>query len=222
MSSQTTSLNITAILDTLERMLSQARAGRYSPELKRQILSLLSNLENAIRTAIDQRMMIKPTSQTINAVIQGLAPVFQAISAVRMYVNANNWEAALNSLYFIESEQGGEVIPGLREAILRGETALMLATQGFKEAAAVSPAIGVSPPPDLLFGAPAVIIPLYNILVREGRIEKEDAARRILPVGYGPEQRDEFERAWSILQAKGYARLEVDKRGRQYLLYLGG
>lgn len=211
-------ISTTAILDQLEKLLLQAGAGR--DELKPRILSLLSNLENIIRTEINTRMLVKATSGVITELVQSLKPVFQAISITRGYVYANNWEAALKSLYVIESEKG-ETLPGLREALLQSEAALMLATHGFREEAAMaSPSVPVTPPPDLIFGVPALVVPLYNMLVREGEVEKEAAARRLGVTT--EEQRGEFEHACSILISKGYAELRTDRKGRQYLVYTGG
>jgi len=136
-------ISTTAILDQLEKLLLQAGAGR--DELKPRILSLLSNLENIIRTEINTRMLVKATSGVITELVQSLKPVFQAISITRGYVYANNWEAALKSLYVIENEKG-ETLPGLREALLQSEAALMLATHGFREEAAMaSPSVPVTP-----------------------------------------------------------------------------
>jgi len=216
-----TSTNLTSILDELERLLEEAESGRDSPELKKRILSLLSNLENAIRRMIDERLMVKPTGQTITAVIQALDPIFQTLSLVRLCVKNNRWKDALECLDKVENEKG-EIIPGLRESILRGESALMIAAQGFKETAMTISSAPISPPSDLIFGTPAIIIPLYNMLVRERKIEKEDARRRVLPPEHTPEQESEFEYAWSLLESKGYAELQVDKKGKQYLVYSGG
>jgi len=63
-------------------------------------------------------------------------------------------------------------------------------------------------------------VPLYNMLVREGEVEKEAAARRLGVTT--EEQRGEFEHACSILISKGYAELRTDRKGRQYLVYTGG
>ncbi|RLE66362.1 MAG: hypothetical protein DRJ38_01905 [Thermoprotei archaeon] len=208
----------TAILDQLEKLLMQASQGRDN--LKPRILSLLSNLEHAIRTQINARMLVKATGGVITEIVQSLKPVFQAISFIRGCVHANEWETALKSLYAIETEKG-ETLPGLREAIMQSEAALMLATHGFREEAAMaSPSVPVTPPPDLIFGVPALVIPLYNMLVREGEIEKEVAARRLGITT--EEQRGEFEHACSILISKGYAELRTDRKGRQYLVYTGG
>ena len=217
-----TTESITAILDQLEALITRAKNGRDDPERKRLILSLLSNLENTILKMVDERIMLKPTGQVISTVVQTFSPTFTLISYIRAQVQLNQWEKALEALT-LGLEAGDERIPSLRNAVMQGKVALLLSTQGFKETAvSVAPQLPLSPPPDLIFGAPAVIVPLYNLLVREGRIEKEDAARRVLPPGYTQEQRNEFEQAWAMLQAKNYARLEVTKKGRQYLVYARG
>ncbi|MEM1532383.1 MAG: hypothetical protein QW599_06030 [Nitrososphaerota archaeon] len=208
------------ILDTLEHMLGRAESGYGDPLLKKRILSLLSNLEAVLRRLVDTRLIMKATGQVITATLQALDPAFQAISEVRYHVKNNNWEAAHKCLDVIEGERG-ETLPGLRAAVMRAEAALMLAAQGFKETSQTYSGSPVTIPEDLQFGAPAIMIPLYNKLVRERRIEKEETKSRILPPNYTPEQESEFEYAWSLLRTKGYASLEVDKKGRQYLVYMG-
>jgi hypothetical protein len=217
-----TTESITAILDQLETLVTQAKNGRDDPERKRLILSLLSNLESSILRMVDERIVLKPTGQVISTVVQTFSPTFTLISYIRAQVQLNQWEKALEALT-LGFEAGEERIPSLRNAVMQGKVALLLSTQGFKETAvSMAPQLPLSPPPDLVFGAPAVIIPLYNLLVREGRVEKEEAARRLLPLGYSQEQRNEFEQAWAMLQAKNYARLEVSKKGKQYLVYARG
>jgi len=220
-SPQLASEDLTSMLDVLENLLEQAIYGKDSPAIKRRILSILSNLENVLRKKIDERLIVKPTGQIISEIVQVLTPTFEALATIRYFVRQNSWEQAYACLDRIETEKG-EYAPGLRTAILRAEAALMLAAQGFKETASATSATPIHVPKDLQFGVPAVIIPLYNLLVRERRIEKEDARRRILPPEHTPEQESEFEYAWSLLQSKGYAELEVDKRGRQHLVYIGG
>jgi hypothetical protein len=204
------------LLSHIERLLNELRV--HDNEDKRgQLLSLLDSLSRATVRLVTDKKLLRPTGETIRTVADLLNPLNTKISRLRLAVLQRRYEEALEELHVIVSPEGEE--PGLIP-LYNTVTALMnLITHEVvpEEVAQTVPDVMLTPPTDLMYGVPPITLPLWNLLVRRGKLEKEEAKRALIPPT-APEQLDrEFEEAWETLVERGYAELKIDKRGNQFL-----
>lgn len=227
------SVRLTGLMDSIERLLDEAKKGK---PVKQQILNMLSAIEQEWIKTISSHVVTQK-ADIINTVLQVSTPIPTLIQYIRYAVMNGKYEEAFRLLLGQTLSQDAERIQGLREAVVNANTAIMLVSQGLREEAARISQVYVTPPTDLLFGAPPITISLWNSLVRNRELEKENAAnglrreteerlenlvrnRQISPAEAQEilEQFEEdFENAWRILYERGYAELSMDRRGREVL-----
>jgi hypothetical protein len=166
-------------------------------------------------------MLVRPTGENVRSVADLLTPLNTKISSLRLHILERRYEEAVRQLHVSETFEGGEE-PGLYALSQTVLPLLTLSTQELvpeEEAARAVPDVMLSPPADLMYGVPPITIPLWNLLARRGRLEREEARRALVPAG-APEQLErDFDAAWDALVDKGYAETKVDKKGRTYLEY---
>jgi hypothetical protein len=204
----------------VERLLDELRVDD-SAEKRRQALGLIDSLARELSAFASSRMLVRPTGENVRSVADLLTPLNTKISSLRLHILERRYEEAVRQLHVSETFEGGEE-PGLYALSQTVLPLLTLSTQELvpeEEAARAVPDVMLSPPADLMYGVPPITIPLWNLLARRGRLEREEARRALVPAG-APEQLErDFDAAWDALVDKGYAETKVDKKGRTYLEY---
>ena len=207
-----------SLLTRIEQLLTELSV-HDSEEKRRQVLNLIDSLSRAVSRLTTDRTLLRPSGEVIKTVSEILSPLHLKISKLRKAVLERKYEDALSELHVVESIEGD--VPGIAPLCSTVAALMNLTTQQLapEEVAPSVPEVMLSPPTDLLYGVPPVTIPLWNLLVRRGRLEKEEAKRALIPPtapAYEQLEKD-FEQAWDALVEKGYAELKVDKRGRMFL-----
>jgi hypothetical protein len=217
---QSVASNFNSILNRIERLLSELSV-HDDDEKRRQVLNLLDSLSKSVAQLSATKKLLRPTGEAVKSFSEILTPLYVRISRMRLSVLGRSYEEAMRELHVIDTFEGGQE-PGLMPLCNMIVSLLSLATQEItpEEAAPLVPEVTLTPPADLLYGVPPVTILLWNLLVRRGRLEKEEAKRALIPVtAQAPEQLEkEFEEAWDILVDRGYAEQKIDKRGNIFLV----
>jgi len=212
--------NLNSILNRVERLLSEL-AVHDDDEKRRQVLNLLDSLNKAVNQISSTKKLLRPTGETVRSFTEILNPLYMRISRVRLAVLQRSYEEAMRELHVIDTFEGQQE-PGLMPLCNTIISLLNLTTQEIapEEVAYAVPEAMLAPPADLLYGVPPITIPLWNLLVRRGQLEKEEARRALIPVtAPNPEQLErELDEAWDVLVDRGYAEQKVDKRGRMFLV----
>jgi hypothetical protein len=191
-----------------------------SAEKRRQALGLIDSLAREMSAFASSRMLVRPTGENVRSMADLLTPLNTKISSLRLHILERRYEEAIRQLHISETFEGGEE-PGLYALSQTVLPLLTLSTQELapEEIAQTVPDVTLSPPTDLMYGVPPITIPLWNLLVRRGRLEREEARRALVPAGAPDQLERDFEAAWDTLVDKGYAETKVDKKGRTYLEY---
>ncbi len=208
---------VSVLLTNIERLLSELQVDD-NEEKRRQVLNLINSLSKVVAQLPAERVLLRPTGETVKSISELLTPLYVRISRLRLAVLSREYEKALSELHVVESFEHGEE-PGLLPLCYSISSILSLTTQKIvpEEVAPAVPETKLTPPIDLLYGVPPITVQLWNLLMRRGRLEKEEAKRALIPINAPEQLEKEFDEAWDILVEKGYAEMKIDKRGRVFL-----